>query len=383
MKIGIDIRLLGKGRTGDEAVFFNLVKNLAKIDSENEYILLTDICDGKEIAHLKKRLEIDGRKNFTIISLGKTNKFAWNFWILPRYLRKHPVDVYETQYITPFFVPRRVRMVTIIHDISFNFFPQFIKPLDLFFLKTLIPMSLRRADAVVAVSDFTKGEIIRYYKLPKEKVFVIHNALGDEFSESRGNIRTLQETRKRYGLPDEYILYLGTLQPRKNVAHLIEAFARTRERIPNMKLVIGGNRSAHNVDARIDQAIERTGVGNDVIFPGYIQEEDKRNIFRMSRVFVFPSLYEGFGIPVLEAMGQEVPVLANDIASLREVGGDACSYCNVENLDEFSEALYNCCIDESARKRLIALGNGQITMFSWKKSAQKTLSLFRKIVHAS
>lgn len=383
MKIGIDIRVIGKKRTGDEAVFFNLVKNLAKIDGKNEYALFTDICNKKDIAQVRKRLDIVDKENFTVVSLGKANKFLWNFWTLPNYLRKNPVDVYETQYITPLFISRRIKIVTIIHDISFNFFPQFIKPLDLFFLKILIPLSLKRADGIVAVSDFTKQEIIRYYKVAQEKIFVVLNALGDEFSGSCGQTKTLQETRRRYDLPERYVLYLGTLQPRKNIAHLIEAFARIKSRIPGIKLVIGGSKDGHNVDTRIDQALAEKNISKDVIFTGYVQEEDKRNIFKMARVFAFPSLYEGFGIPILEAMGAGVPVLANDIASLREIGGSACKYCNTSNLDEFSRMLYTCCTDGKTRKRLISEGKNRVTLFSWDQSAKKNLAMFEKIVHLS
>ena len=176
MRIGIDIRNIGKKRTGDEMVFFNLVKNLAEIDNENNYKLFTDINNKETVVDIKKRLGIENKDNFEIISLKSSSKFIWNFWTLPNYLRKNPVDIYHTQYITPFFVSKKinhhtknphkrlwnnllvmlhlrksgvgVKIITIVHDISFNFYPRFIKFLDLFFLKILIPMSLRRADKV-------------------------------------------------------------------------------------------------------------------------------------------------------------------------------------------------------------------------------------------
>ena len=142
MKIGIDIRNIGKKRTGDEAVFFNLTKNLALIDDRNDYKLFTDIVDGNKILEIKNNLGIADKSNFEIISLKAKNRFVWNFWILAKYLRKNPVDIYLTQYITPWFVPRKIKILTIIHDISFNFYPQFIKFSDLFFLKKLIPRGL-------------------------------------------------------------------------------------------------------------------------------------------------------------------------------------------------------------------------------------------------
>ena len=133
MIIGIDIRNIGKKRTGDEVVFFNLTKTLAKIDMENEYKLFTDIIDTTVLQYIGVSLGIDNKKNFKIISLKTKNKFTWNFWTLPKYLRKNLVDIYFTQYITPWFVPKKIKIATIIHDISFNFYPQFIKFWDLFF----------------------------------------------------------------------------------------------------------------------------------------------------------------------------------------------------------------------------------------------------------
>ena len=182
MRIGIDIRLIGKKRTGDEVVFFNLVKNFARIDSKNNYHLFTDVTDRETLEAIKQLLGIERKENFKIVALKPPNRFAWNFWTLPNYLRKNPVDIYHTQYITPWFVPRHTKIITIIHDISFNLFPQFIKKSDLFFLKTLIPISLRRADKIIGVSQFTRDEIIKYYKTNPEKVECVYNSIADDFS---------------------------------------------------------------------------------------------------------------------------------------------------------------------------------------------------------
>ncbi len=163
-------------------MFFNFVKNLAEIDSTNEYLLFTDITDTAILHNMVvEPLGIAGRRNFKIVSLKCPNKFIWNVWTLPKYLRKNPVDVYHTQYILPFFVSRKIKLITTIHDISFNFYPQFIKRMDLFFLKILIPRSLKRADKIIAVSEFTKKEIINFYKIAPDKVNVAYNSIGKNF----------------------------------------------------------------------------------------------------------------------------------------------------------------------------------------------------------
>lgn len=380
MKIGIDIRLIGKKRTGDETVIFNLVKNLAKIDNENSYFLFTDILDEKTIAEIKESLAIENKKNFKIIFL-PANKFSWNFWILPMYLRKNPVDIYHTQYITPWFVPKNIKIVTIIHDISFNFFPQFIKFFDLFFLKILIPISLRRADKIIAVSEFTKDEIIKFYKISPEKIECVYNAISDEFSNNNVSEEQLKETKNKYNLPDKFILYVGTLQPRKNIPQLIEAFSRIKGKLENFKLVICGNKKAHNYDKRIENSIKTNNLENDVIFPGFIDEEDKQAVYRLAQVFAFPSFYEGFGIPLLEAMSQKVPIIASSIPSLKEVSGDSALYFDTASLDDFSQKMYDICINKKLREELVQLGNERINFFSWEKSAVKMLAIYKNLRH--
>jgi len=381
MKIGIDIRLIGKKRTGDEVVIFNLVKNLALIDSKNEYILLTD-ADGKEqLKQINNRLGIKNKTNFKIVSLPACNRFAWNFWTLPRYLRKDPVDIYHTQYITPWFVPKKIKIVTIIHDISFNFFPQLVGFLDLVFLKTLIPISFKRADKIIAVSQFTRDEIIRFYKINPDKIDYVYNSISDEFLTDKISEERLIEIRKKYNLPEKFILYIGTLQPRKNIPQLIEAFGRIKDKLKDYKIVICGNKKASNYDKKIENSIKINNLEIDIIFPGFIDENDKKTVFGLAHVFAYPSLYEGFGIPVLEAMSQKVPVLVSDIPSLKEIAGTGASYFDTASIDDFSQKLYDICINNKLREELIRSGKERISFFSWKKSAEKMLAIYEKLQH--
>jgi len=380
MVIGIDIRNIGKKRTGDEAVFLNLVKNLAKIDSENEYLLLTDTNDNTVLQYTVLNLGIEDKNNFKIISLKTANKFTWNFWTLPQYLRKNPVDVYHTQYIVPFFVPRETKIITHIHDISFNFYSQFIRWTDLFFLKTLIPWSIRRADKVIAVSEFTKNEIIKYYATPSEKIEVICNSIGENFLQNYTGEK-LKEIRKKYNLPEKYLLYVGTLQPRKNIPFLIRAFAKTKEKMPKHKLVLVGSKTAHNYDTAIDAEITRLNLQNDIIFPGYVEVSELLAIYKLADIFIFPSLYEGFGIPILEAMSAGIPVVASDIPVFREVAQEVAEYFHPESLDELEKAVYNTSINLKLRNNLINSGKARINLFSWEKSAQKTLAIYQTFKH--
>lgn len=380
MKIGIDIRMLGRKRTGDETVFFNLVKNLALIDSENEYVLFLDERSEDEVSEIRRSLGIEAKTNFTCVTLPTMSKFVWNFWTLPKHLRKYPVDVYHTQYIVPFFVSRRIKIVTHIHDVSFAVYPQYIRFRDRFFLSLLIPRSLRRSDKIIAVSEFTKQEIVKHYGIREEKVAVVFNAISDDFMLSDDpSVDRRASIRQRYGLPEKFILYVGTLQPRKNLPALIRAFASVKDRLPDTALVIVGNRSGYHYDTNIDATIEEAGVQERVIFPGFISQEDLPVVMRMASVFVFPSLYEGFGLPVLEAMSQRVPVLASDIPPLREVGADGALFVDTGDLAEFSEILYTISTVAGVREECARVGIERVNLFSWRESARRLREVYASV----
>ncbi|MFA7209245.1 MAG: glycosyltransferase family 1 protein [Parcubacteria group bacterium] len=384
MRIAIDIRNIGKKRTGDEVVFFNLVKNLAVIDKENEYLLLTDRNPELD-ADLRESIAfLQLAPNFKVVSLCQkgSGKIIWNAWILPEYLRRNPVDILQVQYITPLFISRKIKIVTIIHDVSFRVFPKLIKKTDLFFLSSLIPLSLRRADKIIGVSRFTAQEIIKYYKVASEKVDWIHNAVADSFRENYTK-EQMEAVRKKYDLPRNFILYIGTLQPRKNLPALIEAYVRIpTEKREYCKLVLAGGRG-HNFDQRIDEFIKSYSLQEYVILPGFIDEADKPILMGLAQAFCFPSLYEGFGIPVLEAMTLGVPVIASDIPPHSEITEGAALFFDPNDPDDFADKLTRIVIDDSLRFSLSQKGLVQAAKFSWLKTAEKMLAIYKKLCNIS
>lgn len=380
MKIAIDIRNIGKGRTGDEAVFFNLVKSLAVLDSENEYVLLTDRNPGNDAVLAQEIEKMQTKPNFSVIPLCEdgANKFLWNAWTLPRYLKKNPVDILQVQYITPFFVSKKVKIVTIVHDVSFAAYPELIGKKDLFFLKMLIPMSLRRADKIVGVSRFTTQEIMKYYHTDSKKLEWIHNAVGENFQKKISSAK-LEAVRRKYDLPQKFILYIGTLQPRKNLPALIEAYIQIpTEKREGLKLVLAGGKG-HNFDREIESYIENFSLQEYVILPGFIAEEDKPALFKMAHIFCFPSRYEGFGIPILEAMTMGTPTLASNIAPHMEVAGDSILFFDIDSADDFTHKLTKIISEEVLRAHMREQGMAQARKFSWEKTARKMLEIYRKL----
>lgn len=373
----IDIRLIGKKRTGDETVFFHLTKELIGLDKENRYILVTDISDPQTLAVIRGRLGCVGQENVEIVSLFGKNRFIWNLLSLPIFLLRQKIDTYHTQYILPFFVPARTRVITHIHDVSFRAYPELIGWKDRFFLWLLIPSALKRAALIIAPSQFTKDEIVKYYAIAAEKIVVVPNALGSDFLTVSSH--DTAQVREKYHLPGEYLVYVGTLQPRKNIPFLIEVFANLKKRLPLVKLVLVGNRKGYHTDMRLNTTLNRLTVAEDVVFPGFIAQHDLPDVIRGAKVFVFPSLYEGFGIPLLEAMSQEVPVAASDIPSLREVAQDAAVYFDPTSLASCEEKLYNLFIDQEQRMALIRLGKTRSQIFSWREGATLLLQAYLRL----
>lgn len=374
-KIGIDIRPIGKKRTGDEVYFFGLVKNLALQDKENEYSLYTDRDPEIDVDLNEEIKKLSLGENFKVIFVKKTNRFCWNFWYLPMFLRKNPVDIFHTQYIAPFWISKKVKLILTIHDISFNFFPEYIKKIDLFFLKTLIPRSIQRANKIVTVSESEKKNIIDFYKIPEEKVDYAYNGVDSERFSQRYSEEEKKKICAKYDLPRKFILYIGTLQPRKNIPILIEALKNL-----DVKLVLAGNRKAHNFDQKIDRTIEKHNLNDKVVFPGWIDEEDKVALLQSADCFVFPSVYEGFGIPVVEAMAAGIPVVCSEIPVLREIAQGAAFFCDPKNSGDFTKNIRKVLTDENLRRNLVKKGKNITQELTWKKTAKKTLDIYKSLI---
>ncbi|MEK7549674.1 MAG: glycosyltransferase family 1 protein [Patescibacteria group bacterium] len=380
MKIfAIDIRLIGKKRTGDEMVFFELTRALLKQDTENQYLLVTDTDDVAVLSVIYARLECIGQKNVEVVSLSGKNRFLWNLVSVPIFLLRRKVDVYHTQYILPFFVPRRTKVLTHVHDVSFRAYPELIGWKDRLFLSLLIPPSLRRADLILVPSQFTKDEIVRYYRIQPEKISVVSNAVSADFLESTRGAFDENALREKYHLPEKFFLSVGTQQPRKNLPFLIRSLALLQKRLPEAKFVIVGSRNAHHTDASIERVVAEEKLEESVIFSGYVDQKDLPALVSLAWVFVFPSLYEGFGIPLLEAMSQGVPVASSEAQALQEIGGEAALYFDPTNLASCEEKLYTLYTDSQQRERLISLGKERIKSFSWEKSAGVLRQLYENI----
>jgi len=377
MNIGIDIRNIGKNRTGDETVFFQLAYWLPRVDPFNTYRLLIDDRSEEEQKEIEKRLGIKDLGNVTLELCGSGNKFLWNIWNAPMSAKRLDLDVYHTQYILPLWMPQKTKMVTHIHDISFARNPEYISWKDRAFLGYGIPRSLRMAKKIVAVSQFTKDEIIDYYGIAEEKIVVAYNAVDPFISSQVYSQEEQFKIREKYKLQEKYILHVGTLQPRKNIPFLLESFAELQKRIPDVALCLTGNKNSYHFDTKIEQVIQEKHIAKSIQFLGYVEKEDLPYIIDGAQVLVSTSLYEGFGVPLLEAMSRNVPVIASDIDAHKEVVEKNALLVAPGDIATLTNSLYSVLTNQDLRNDLRGRGLSRSQFFDWEKTAKIIADFYR------
>ncbi len=384
LTVGIDIRLIGQGRTGDEVVFFQLVRELIRRRDPNiRYQLFTAERDTDRLAALRLKLEALGRADIEIVPLTARNRFVWNGLILPWRLFRHPVDVFHTQYILPLFLPRRLKVVTHIHDVSFRVHPEWIGVLDRFFLSLFMPRTFTRSDRLIVPSEFTRSEMLAHWNIAAERIIVIENAAAEEWFQPQ-HLAETEAVLVQYGLTrGQYFISSGTLQPRKNIPFLIAAFTRAVEEKGMMfPLVLTGNPAGHNVDQRLRDT--RTHTKTKIIYTGYVSDTELRALVGGARAYIFPSLYEGFGIPIEEAIALGTPVLASDIPVFREVGRDRVHYFDPCALAPLVDTLYTFSIGlGGAEPRGKDPLPPEQRSYTWPKSAAKLAQLYLALTEPS
>lgn len=282
----------------------------------------------------------------------------------------------------PFVRRKNLKTTVTIHDLAFKYFPQFFPRKDLRRLNLFADFAIKHSDKIIAVSNSTKKDILKFYPdIKEDKIKVIYHGFDSElfnknYSEEIINSTLLKFNPAIAGQNFKYILYVGALQPRKNLEILIEAFERVKKEKPDLKLVLAGGKAW--MWDKILERISHSAYRNDIIITGTVPFEDIAVLYRNADVFVFPSLYEGFGIPILEAFASKVPVICANNSSLPEVGGDAALYFDGKNPEDLASKIKNVLDDEDLKNDLIKKGEIQIKKFSWEKCAKETLEVIKQ-----
>jgi glycosyltransferase involved in cell wall biosynthesis len=266
---------------------------------------------------------------------------------------------------------RRLRSVFTLHDLIFQFDPASHKPLNIAFLKTLMPRFLRTADAIIAVSECSRRDAVRLYHLPPDKIRVIYEGVDPKFAPVT-DAEKLSEVRAKYNLPDGFIVHVGTIEPRKNLPLLFEAVKEL-----NYPLVVAGRLGW--LTEPILAKVKELGLEDRVTFTGFVADEDLPALISVATALAMPSKYEGFGLPVLEALACGTPVVASNTASLPEVGGEAALYARPDDVRSWINLLDRVTRDADLRSAMREKGFKQAAKFKWEKMARETVKVYQQL----
>lgn len=265
--------------------------------------------------------------------------------------------------------------VLTVHDLIYHIFPEHHKKLNYWYLNAAMPLFVRRASHVIAVSQSTKQDLIRCYNTPEEKITVVYEAAAPTFQPQPPE--KIAAVRGRYKLPDRYLLAVGTIEPRKNYARLVEALARLRRSDPGLRLVIAGAEGW--LTEGFYRALEESGQADAVVRPGWVADADLPALYAGALAAVQPSLYEGFGLPVLEAMAAGAPVACSHTSSLGEIAGEAALTFDPEDVEQITDALDRLLADPGLRDGLRQKGFKRAAEFSWERAARETWQIYERL----
>ena len=268
-----------------------------------------------------------------------------------------------------------VPTVLTVHDMIFKLFREHQKPLNFWYLNATMPLYCRRAGAIITVSESSKRDIVAQYGLDPAKISVIYEAAAPEFRPAAP--ASLAAVRRRYDLPDEFLIHVGTIEPRKNLTRLVEALQELRETGLLIPLVVVGARGWLYDD--FFRRIEELDLGQAVHFPGFVSAPDLPLVYGAATVAAMPSVYEGFGLPILEAMACGVPVVSSASSSLPELGGEAARYFDPYDVAEMAEAIRAVWTDAELQQEMRLKGLAQAARFSWERAAEETLAVYERL----
>ncbi|MGE0103917.1 MAG: glycosyltransferase family 4 protein [Blastocatellales bacterium] len=375
MRIGIDAHAIGAQQGGNETYIRNLIIALAAIDDRNQY---TIYLANSEAARYWSRFFSERHPNFSVRLLPPPTPLIKVPMALAVELRLRPVDVLHVQYTAPPFCP--VPVVATIHDLAFEHLPETFTRRGSFQLKLTVRRTARKAARIATVSEFSRQDIIKTYGLDPDKVVVTWNGVGEGFGPEYESDDEPALIRERFGIGGDYILAVGSLQPRKNIVRLIRAYAALRNRREDFRhqLVIVGRR-LWLADEIFAEAM-RQKWSDDVIMTGYVSDDDLPKLYRSASLFVYPSIFEGFGLPPLEAMACGTPVIAGDTSSLPEVTGGAAMLVDPKDEGAIADAILRLAGDPALCREMRLKGIEQAKRFSWRETAEKTLRLYQESV---
>jgi glycosyltransferase involved in cell wall biosynthesis len=374
VKVAIDIRRMTEFGVG--TYIRNVVRTLAHLDRDNKYVLIGSPAKVAECGALPP--------NFHTVALERRDDTLKGNLDFRAIVRRLDCDLVHIPHL--FWIPRGLSCpyILTVHDLLEHMYgsrnaSSFRRSLHFYLTRRV----LRKAARVIAVSQFTKNEIEKLLTIPDARIEVVYNAIDERFLRGHATDADRDLIAQRYLVNYPFILYAGAIRPHKNVVRIIEAFSALKselqkeQQFPDLKLIIiGDDLSSH---PRLRRTVVRSGVQNDVRFLGFVPIEVLRIFYDVAKVFVFPSLYEGFGLPPLEAMAHGTPVVTSNTSSLPEVAGTAALLVNPENVFEIRRGLQRALLDPTLRTQMKQRGYEQAQRFSWTTSVSRILEIYREV----
>ncbi|AKU26572.1 hypothetical protein IB49_09100 [Geobacillus sp. LC300] len=370
MKIAIDGRKLIGNRTGIGNYLFGILEELFLVDQKNKYFIFVDQKPEMKFSNQNvEYIEIATLKN--TIKNEKLYSFLWlNLFIVPRLLREKIDIFWGPNFVKPLVFPNKKTIVTI-HDLAFIRNKEDHSTIHALYLKYYLKLFVNKNLNVLTVSDYSKNDIISEFNIPEDRINVTYCALS-----SNVNVNSIKKPSLK--LPEEYCLFVGTLEKRKNLKLILNALSYSiKNNLNVIPLVVVGAKG--NGLEQIQKLIKKLKIEEYVYFTGYVTEEELAYIYKHAKLFIFPSLYEGFGIPLLEAMKYGVPIIASKTTSLPEVAQDAAVFIDPFSIQELSHVINELLLNDNLRNELVEKGKKRLSFFSWKKSAKVFLDVINKM----
>jgi glycosyltransferase involved in cell wall biosynthesis len=378
VKIAIDIRRMTEFGVG--TYIRNVVRTLGRLDHDTTYFLIGPPAKVKEIGALPP--------NFHSVALVEPERSVMGFREFRNIMKRLECDLVHIPNL--FSVPRMLPCpyVMTVHDMLEHLSRArqqtgFWGYWHLQWTKRV----LKGASRILAVSNFTKIEIEKLFGIPSDRIEVVYNAIDERFLHGHASAADRQLIAERYQVTYPFLLYAGRISPHKNVVRMIEAFSALKTELekeqafPDLKLIIIGDDLSGNPDLR--RTVVRSGVQNDVRFLGFVPIEVLRTFYDQAKIFVFPSLYEGFGLPPLEAMAHGTPVVTSNVSSLPEVVGNAAVLVHPENVFEIMRALHRVLMDQPLREKMKQRSYRQAQKFSWEKSVRRIVEIYQEVANGN
>lgn len=373
MKIGIDGRAAKWYRgTGIGTYTYQLINCLNKIDNINNYLLfMPENCKG----------DMSLKKNFTLDNISEENKSSfWDEVNIPNILKDRQTQLYHVpQNGVGIPLDKKCKFLITLHDVIPYKMPETVSDRYLKIFSEQIPKIIPECDGIITVSNFSKKDIVEAFDFPEDKIYVTPLASEDIYRPLDKRV-SRYVSKKYYSIEGDFILYVGGFSPRKNIIGLIESFSKLVSlHKKDIKLVIAGRQGKSYTTYK--KRAEELNIANKVVFPGFISMEHLPYVYNAAKLFVYPSFYEGFGLPPIEAMSCGIPVLASNVTSVPEVVGDGALLINPKDTESMCESMLKVLSDERLSQKLISAGIDKASKLSWEKTAKDTITIYNKIIN--